>query len=65
MESHTTNFYGIMLEVFGIYESPDEETGYKGGWLGERIEHNGTDITCLVSETMREQIDEQILEELI
>lgn len=54
-----------MLEVFGTYESPDETTGYKGGWLGERIEHKGTDITCLISETMIEQIDEQILEQII
>lgn len=64
MESHSTYFGGILLEVFGTYEEPDTTTGYKGGWLGERVEHKGEDITCLLSETTREQIDEQISQEL-
>jgi len=64
MRSHTTNFYGIVLEVFGTYEESEEETNYKGGWLSERYEHKGTDISCLLSETTKEQIDEQISQEI-
>ena len=63
MESHSTIFEGVLIEVFGTYDKPDETTGCRGGWLGERIEVNGVDITCLVSETTREQIDEQIAQE--
>lgn len=64
MESHSTYFNGILIEVFGTYEEPEEETGYKGGFLGERIEHKGEDITALLSESIREQIDEQIAQEI-
>lgn len=60
MFSRSTYFNGVLIEVFGTYEEPEEETGYKGGFLGERIEHKGEDITALLSESIREQIDEQI-----
>lgn len=63
MESHSTYFNGILIEVFGTYDHPDNETGYKGGWLGERVEHKGEDITALLSESIIEQIDEQISQE--
>lgn len=63
MESHSTIFEGVLIEVFGTYEKPDESTGYSGGWLGERIEVNGINITPLLSESTREQIDEQIAQE--
>jgi len=63
MESHSTIFEGVLIEVFGTYENQDETTGYRGGWLGERIEVNGTNITPLLSESTREQIDEQIAQE--
>jgi len=64
MQSHSTYFNGVLIEVFGTYEEPEEETGYKGGFLGERIEHKGEDITNLLSESIREQIDEQIAQEI-
>lgn len=63
MESHSTIFEGVLIEVFGTYEKPDEATGYYGGWLGTRVEHRGEDITPLLSESTREQIDEQIAQE--
>jgi hypothetical protein len=64
MESYSTYFNGVLIEVFGTYEEPEEETNFKGGFLGERIEVNGTDITALLSESIREQIDEQIAQEI-
>lgn len=64
MECHSTIFNGVLIEVFGTYEEPEEETGYKGGFLGELIEHKGEDITALLSESIREQIDEQIAQEI-
>lgn len=64
MESHSTYFGDVLIEVFGTYDEPDETTGYKGGWLGSRIEVKGIDITCLISESTRELIDEQISQEL-
>ena len=63
MESHSTYFGGILLECFGDYDQPDETTGYKGGWVTAKVEHKGEDITCLISETNLEQIDEQIANE--
>lgn len=64
MQSHSTYFNGVLIEVFGTYDEAEETTGYKGGWLGERIEVNGIDITNLISESIKEQIDEQIAQEL-
>lgn len=64
MYSHSTYFKGVLIEVFGTYETADETTGMLGGWLGERIEHKGEDITPLLSESIREQIDEQIAQEI-
>lgn len=64
MQSHSTYYRNVLIEVFGTYDEPDETTGYKGGWLGERIEHKGEDITCLISESTRELIDEQIAQEI-
>lgn len=63
MESHSTIFEGVLIEVFGTYDQPDDTTGYRGGWLGERIEVNGINITPLLSESTRDQIDEQIAQE--
>lgn len=38
MEHTVRIFYdGIALEVNGIYEEPEEETGYKGGFGAEEI----------------------------
>lgn len=64
MQSHSTYFNGVLIEVFGTFDEEEEITGYKGGWLGERIEVNGIDITNLISESIKEQIDEQIAQEL-
>lgn len=64
MQSHSTYFNGVLIEVFGTYDEAEETNGYKGGWLGERIEVNGIDITNLISESIKEQIDEQIAQEL-
>lgn len=64
MFSHSTYFNGVLIEVFGTYEYQDYTTGYAGGWIGERIEHKGEDITALLSESIREQIDEQIVQEI-
>lgn len=64
MRSYSTYFNGVLIEVFGTYEEPEEETNYKGGFLGEKVEVNGIDITPLLSESIREQIDEQIAQEI-
>lgn len=63
MESHSTIFGGVLIEVFGTFIEADYEYGYKGGWLSNKIEVNGINITPLLSESTREQIDEQIAQE--
>ena len=37
MNSHKIKYEGLELEVFGDWEAPEEETGYKGGWSTEKI----------------------------
>ena len=64
MESYSTNFYGIDLEVHGTYEEPEEETGYKGGFSCHKLYHCNEDITDLLSESIIIQIEEQIVSEI-
>ena len=37
MTSHIINYEGLEFEVFGEWEEPEEETGFKGGWSTEKI----------------------------
>lgn len=60
----SVKFEGVLFEVYGSYEKPENETGYKGGFLANKYKVNGIEITHILSETTKEQIDEQIASEI-
>lgn len=64
MESHRINYYGLELEVYGNYDEPEEETGYKGGWSSEQIlNDNDIDIVWMLRDSVIDEINRIVLEE--
>lgn len=64
MKWYSTFFENVLIEVNGDYQEPEYETGFKGGFIGSKYEVNGVEISSLLSETVKEQIDEQIASEI-
>lgn len=64
MEWTSVKFEGVLFEVYGSYDKPEHETGYNGGYLGNKYKVNGIEITHILSEAVKEQIDEQISSEI-
>lgn len=63
MAIHTIKYKDIELTIIGNYEKPEEETGYKGGWLSDSILCGGQNILPIIHDLDLEAIDEQILNE--
>lgn len=61
--THNIKYEGIGFEVFGEYSSPEEETGYKGGWSSELIKINDVDVYWMLKPDIVAIIDRIVLEE--
>lgn len=64
MQIKSTIFENVLIDVKGDYDTPDETTGYKGGWKTCKVYVGYSDITNWLTESTLEQIDEQIAIEL-
>ena len=63
MASHTINYEGLELFVIGNYEEPEEENGFKRGWINEEIKIGEIEVSWMFMNYICEQIAMQVLNE--
>lgn len=63
MASHRIKYEGLELEVFGEWESPEEETGFKGGWSTSKIMLEEVEVSWMFTESVLEQISHCVVTE--
>lgn len=61
--THTINYEGIDFQVFGEYDEPEEETGYKGGFSYFTISIKDVEVTWMLNNQTIERIVEIVVEQ--
>jgi hypothetical protein len=61
-EIHNIKYEGIEFTVFGDYESPDDTTGYKGGFSVCSVKVNECDIIWMLKPIVIDRITDIINE---
>jgi len=62
MEEHDIIYEGLPIKVIGDYESPDDTTGYKGGFSVCSVKINDCDIIWMLKSIVIDRITDIINE---
>lgn len=60
---HLVKFEGFDFTVEGVFELPDETTGFKGGFSWYSIYINDTDISWMLKENIIKHLIDIVVEE--
>ena len=60
--THCISYDGVDYEVFGEYHTPEEETGYKGGFSWMQIKINDMDVSQHLNQNTIDTLQDLVVE---